>query len=578
MRAVMVLAGLLLATGAAQAANNFLPVDEAFRLSVQRTNAGNVELTWQIAPDYYLYQDRLSIEVLPKGAEAEINKPIGQAYHDRFYGDIRIYRGSVRVTVDPKSAGALRVHWQGCADAGLCYPPQSRRIELSQLAAASTGAGQGQALARDKALASTLEQAALAWTLLIFFGMGLLLTFTPCVLPMIPILSSLVVGAGGGMRRSAVLSLAFIFPMAMTYAILGTIAGLAGSSLTAFLQNPWVLGAFSGVFVLLALSLFGVYELQMPAAIRNRLDMASRNRKGGTLGGAAGMGVLSALLVSPCMTAPLAGALLYIAQTGNAWIGGSALLSLGLGMGVPLLLVGVFGASLLPRPGPWMNAVKAFFGFVMLGMGIYLLQRVLSGPVTLALWGLLGLAIAVTIVVTGWRRRDNAAILSLTSASGVVVGIAGLAMLTVAAMGGSSLWALSPSVQPAASSDSFMGQFEPVPDNAALNRKLAAAAKADRWTLVDFYADWCVACKVIEEEVFGDPRVQAKLSDFQLLRPDITEYNASDQALMEHFNIMGPPTILLIGPNGKERRALRVIGEISADAFLKRLRKLQGTE
>lgn len=572
-RAVLIITSLLLAAGAVQAANGFLPVDEAFRLSLEQGQDNHVELVWQIAPGYYLYRHRLRVEVLPAGNQVEIQKPVGEAHHDPFFGDTQIYRNNVHVSVEAGSATALRVHWQGCADAGLCYPPQARKIDL--LPVTPVPANTGGAMATDQALAATLASATFAWTLLLFFGMGLLLTFTLCVLPMIPILSGVVVGAGAGTRRSTVLSLAFIVPMALTYAVLGIAAGLAGSNLSALLQTPWVLGGFGGVFLLLALSLFGLFELQIPAVIRERLDLISRKRAGGTLAGAAAMGALSALLVSPCMTVPLAGVLLYIAQTGNALVGGSALLSLGLGMGTPLLLVGIFGASLLPRPGPWMRAVKVSFGFIMLAMGVYLVQRILPGPVTLALWGLLVLIIAVTLVVTAWRWLHGALPRLGASATGVVVGLTGVFLLAAAATGASSPWALLPGAQANNTEGSFMTRFEPVADNAALSKKLAAASRAGQWTLVDFYADWCVSCKVIEEEVFGDPRVQARLSEFRLLRPDITEYDAGDRAMVQRLNILGPPTILFIGPDGEEQRAARVIGEISADAFLKRMRQLQ---
>jgi thiol:disulfide interchange protein DsbD len=351
LRFLLVLLLPLLSWLPAHAENDFLPPEQAFRLNVTQESQGQVRLNWHISKGYYLYRKQLKVEAEPAGGLPQIEFPVGTIKHDEFFGESEVYHDSLELLVNARDARALHIGWQGCADAGLCYPPQNKRVELAGSGQPPATAAPAAALGEDQSLAARLAQANLAWMLLVFFGLGLLMTFTPCVLPMIPILSSIIAGSGAGPKRGFVLSLAFVLPMALTYAVLGAAAALAGANLQAMLQNPWVLGAFGLVFVALALAMFGFYELQLPAFLRNRLDHASQGQRGGTVLGAVAMGVLSALLVGPCMTAPLAGALLYIGDSGDVVSGGLALLSMGLGMGVPLLLVGTLGARLLPRPG-----------------------------------------------------------------------------------------------------------------------------------------------------------------------------------------------------------------------------------
>ncbi|MGC3872279.1 protein-disulfide reductase DsbD [Halomonas sp. GXIMD04776] len=430
------------------------------------------------------------------------------------------------------------------------------------------------ALGEDQFLAAQLSDASFGWALAAFFGMGLLLVFTPCVLPMIPILSSLVVGSGASARRGLLLSIAFVLPMALTYAVIGVIAALAGANLQAMLQTPWVLGLFALLFVVLALAMFGLFELQLPQALRQRLDNMQQRQRGGTLGGAAAMGMLSAILVGPCMTAPLAGALLYIADSGDALLGGTALLALGLGMGAPLLLVGALGARLLPRPGAWMTRVKVLFGFVLLGMAIWFVARVIPDSIELGLWGAWLVGIAVALWQASQAPVPSPGQLVARSA-GLILGLWGAVMLVGSAGGGDDpyrpLAFLQSGSTSAAVQEDFMSRFADVNDLDGLSQKLDLAGERGQWTLVDFYADWCVSCKVIEDEVFGDSRVQQELASMQLLRPDVTRNDVADQALLKAYGILGPPTIMLIGPDGKERRDLRIVGEISAEKFLERL-------
>ena len=568
------------------AQQNFLQPEQAFRLTVTKQADGLVRLNWKISDGYYLYRKQMKVEGEPVGSAQQVEWPAGTRKTDATFGESEVYHDNVAVRVKAPNAQALTVVWQGCAEAGLCYPPQTQRVNLADVAAtpnaspdvavANAGRAAPGVLGEDQDLADRLSRINLGWMLVVFFGLGLLMTFTPCVLPMVPILSSLIAGSGASPKRGFVLSLAFVLPMALTYAGVGAAAALAGANLQAALQNPWVLGSFGLIFFMLALAMFGFYELQLPAVLRNRLNNASQSQRGGTVAGAATMGVFSALLVGPCMTAPLAGALLYIGNTGNVLTGTLVLFAMGLGMGVPLLLVGTLGARLLPRPGDWMNRVKALFGFVLLGTAIFFAARVLPAALTLGLWGAWLLAIALSLLALVHKLGTDRGRLSSRYLA-LLLGLWGGSMVIGAAQGAHDpLQPLnigaraSPLVQ-APAENNFMTRFGSVKTQQALDAHVAMAGQRDQWTLVDFYANWCVSCNVIEREVFADLRVQQALGDMQLLRPDVSANNADDQALMRTHQILGPPTMLLIGPDGKERRAERIVGELSADEFLARL-------
>ncbi|HEY0885111.1 MAG TPA: protein-disulfide reductase DsbD, partial [Ramlibacter sp.] len=389
------------------------------------------------------------------------------------------------------------------------------------------------------------------------------------VLPMVPIVSSMVAGSRAGPRRAFVLTLAFVLPMALVYAGLGVAAALAGAGLQALLQNQWAILAFAGVFVALALPMFGFYELQLPAAVRDRLSRAAP--QGGSVVGAAGMGTLSALLVSPCMTAPLAGTLLYIAQSGNVVQGGVLLLAMGLGMGVPLLVIGTLGARFLPRPGAWMDRVKAGFGFVLLAMAVWLAARVLPPPATLLLWG----AWLGTLAMALWQPAAHGSAggrLALRSAA-MLLGLWGGAMVVGAAAGGADpLRPLGLLVRgPAqAQAEAAAAIFETISDPRVLKARLDAARAAGQPALVEFSAEWCTSCKTIEREVFGDPRVREALGGVVLLRADVTASDAAQRALMREHQVMGPPTVMLFDAQGRERRAQRLVGEFPASELLAR--------
>lgn len=588
---LIVLAMLWPASALAQQ-QEFLPPELAFKLTATPQGNGHIQLHWDISEGYYLYRKQLVLHSEPAGRIQKLTLPDGIWKKDEFFGDSEVYYNTLEAHVNASDAQALTVQYQGCAEAGICYPPQSRRISLkstpedsdqTRVASPSFGASISSPapISQDQKLAERLSTAHLGWMLLIFFGLGLLLTFTPCVLPMVPILSSLVVGHGASPRQGAALSCAFVLPMALTYALLGVAAAFAGAHLQAALQTPWLLGGLAVFFILLALAMFGLYELQLPACIRNRLHRASSKQATGTLVGAAVMGILSALLVGPCMTAPLAGALLYISNTGNAVSGGLALFAMGLGMGLPLILVGTLGTYLLPRPGVWMERIKSAFGFILIAVAITFIARVIPAPLTVGLWGAWLLAVALSLLMLAckldpaWRRW-----LSLYAA--LLLGLWGAIMVIGAALGARD--PLQPlAIQTAApgpasiaatriSRSTWVEQhFTTVNTQHELDAQLAEARRQGQWTLVDFYADWCVACKVIERDVLSDTRVQKALSGMRLVRPDVSAHHAEQQALMTAYQVFGPPTLLFIGPDGVERRAQRIIGELSADAFLDRL-------
>jgi len=572
----------------------FLDAVDVFRLETVQQQGGWLSAQGRIADGYYVYRHSIKL-VDGQGRDANLSLPAGSPKHDEFFGDTEIYAGdALHLRFSTAVAGPLTLHWQGCAEAGICYPPQAMQVDLPAVAggASSPGAGLAQesssarlsaepesiaatiGLGEDQAAAQRLAVLGPVYGTLLFFGFGLLLAFTPCTLPMIPIISTMVVGSQARPRRAFFLSFTYVLAMALTYAAVGVAAGLAGANLQAALQSPWLLGAFATLFLVLACSLFGLFELRLPSALVDQVESAGRGRSGGSMTGAAALGFLSALLVGPCMTAPLAGALLYIGQAGSALHGGLALFALGLGMGLPLLAIAVFGARVLPRPGAWMDRVRIAFGYVMVGMAVLMLTRFLPGPVSLALWGAWVLSLAVGLVAWGqvvaarcrlaWALRSGAALAGLWSVFMLVGAAAGSesTLQPLAHLRGASA---------AVSSANAGVAFATAKSVEDVDKRLAQAASRGQWTLIDFYADWCVSCHVIERNVFGDPAVAARLAGMQVVRPDVTRNDVTDQALLKRWGVLGPPTLILVGPDGVERRDLRVVGEIDASGFLGRL-------
>jgi len=559
----------LLISSLAQAGNDpfaskpeFLPVDKAFVLTSERLDSGETQLFWQIADGYYLYQKRLKFDGL--ATESVPALPEGESHSDEYFGEQPVYRQGLELKIPPAAQGQIKVSYQGCADAGLCYPPQTRVIDLGGKAAATTDE------APDQALASGLQQHSLGWSLLVFFGLGLLLAFAPCSLPMLPILAGMVVGSGATPRRGFALAGSYVVCMALVYAAMGVIAALLGANLQAWLQNPWLLGTFAAVFVVLALPMFGFFELQLPVALRDRLEHASRSQRGGSLIGAGVLGALSGLLVGPCMTAPLAGALLYIAQSGNALHGGLILFALGIGIGVPLLLLVTVGNRFLPKPGAWMNLLKGVFGFLFLATALLMLRPVLEPSLWLGLCG----ALLLIAAYSAWKQSDGfGRVAQLFGAGSLLLGLWG-SLLVVGAAGGSDDPYQPLQVYSAgrvgSAAPSGHEAFTTIKDPAALQRELDAAKAQGQWVLLDYYADWCTSCKIMEKQVFGQARVMQALSDVRLLRLDVTADNAASRELLGRYKVPGPPSFVWIGADGEERRSQRITGEVDADTFLQR--------
>ncbi|MGF6594373.1 protein-disulfide reductase DsbD [Pseudomonas sp. 2835] len=549
---MFLLSGLSQANPFAQ--SDFLPVNKAFMFSSERLESGQVRLHWQITDGYYLYQKRLKFDGLAPEQQPQL--PPALPHSDEYFGETQVYRGELELILPASASGELRMGWQGCADAGLCYPPQTSLVSLGGTSAATQ--------ASDQALAGGLQQSSLAWSLLAFLGLGLLLAFTPCSLPMLPILAGLVLGSGASTRRGGLLASVYVLSMALVYAALGVVAALLGASFQAWLQQPWLLGTLAGLFVLLALPMFGAFELQLPVWIRDRLERAGHGTRGGNLYGAALLGALSGLLMGPCMTAPLAGALLYIAQSGNAVHGGLVLFTLGIGMGLPLLLLVTLGNRYLPRPGAWMNRVKGLFGFVFLAMALYTLRAVLEP----SLW--LGLA-GAWLIALAWAAWPALQALRPLRALSLLLGFWGSLLIVGAAAGGNDPWQpLQPFTAgngPATLAE-HRDAFTTVSQPAELQRELETAKAQGQWVMLDYYADWCVSCKVMEKQVFARADVLAALGGVRLLRLDVTADAPSSRELLQRYQVPGPPSLIWIGPEGNERRARRITGEIDAANFL----------
>ncbi|WP_275547257.1 MULTISPECIES: protein-disulfide reductase DsbD [unclassified Pseudomonas] len=544
--------------------SDFLPVREAFKLSLVSSDTQSVTLRFVATEGYYLYRHRFNFSIEPADltlGEAEL--PAGQAKHDEFFGDVEVYYGvlDIRLPLENPDNRPLRlqVGYQGCADKGLCYPPETEFIEIGDMPAASGDAAPVAADWNWKELA-------------LFFLGGLALTFTPCVLPMLPILSGVVLRGQLGGLRSLTLSLAYVLPMAICFAVLGTLMGLfgAGLNLQARLQSAWVLVPFAAFFAVFALAMFGLFELRLPRFISEPLDRLAGKTQGGSHVNAALLGVLSSLLVSPCVSAPLAGALLYISASGDALGGGLKLLALGLGMGTPLVLFAVGGGALLPKTGTWMVTVRNAFGVLLLAVSVWLLERVLPGSLSLALWGLLAGGVAVFLGALEFGPKTHRQKLGQ---------IAGLALLVyaLAAWVGALQGATDPlkplgQLQAGVSQSSAKsGAWQTLSSPAELDAVLAEAKASGQPLLLDWYADWCISCKVIEREVFGNAEVGSKLAGWRLIRFDITESNAAQRTLLDRYQLFGPPAIQLFAGNGDELLDLRVVGEVDAATFATRL-------
>ncbi len=552
-----VFAGLFDAPGR----SNFTPADQAFVFDFQQ-NQHALNLNWQVKEGYYLYRKQISITP----AQAQVGPPqlpAGVAHEDEFYGKSEIYRGqlSVPVAIAQADKGAtLTVTYQGCADAGLCYPPETKVIPLSEVKAAAQPAvallpSEERTGAKDESGAE-LPFSAL-WALLIGIGIA----FTPCVLPMYPLISGIVLGGKQRLSTGRALLLAFIYVqgMALTYTALGLVVAAAGLQFQAALQHPWVLIGLSAIFILLALSMFGLFSLQLPSSLQTRLTLMSNRQQGGSVGGVFAMGAIAGLICSPCTTAPLSAILLYIAQSGNMWLGGGTLYLYALGMGLPLILVTVFGNRLLPKSGPWMETVKTAFGFVILALPVFLLERVVGDVWGLRLWAMLGVAFFSWAFISSLNARTPWIRL-------VQILLLAAALVSVRPL---QDWAFG---APPAQSQVHLN-FTPVDNIDALHRALAQAE--GKPVMLDLYADWCVACKEFEKYTFSDPQVQNALKETVLLQANVTANSPQDKALLKELNVLGLPTILFFNAQGEEQPAQRVTGFMDAAAFSAHLRDRQ---
>ncbi|EPO5319759.1 MULTISPECIES: protein-disulfide reductase DsbD [Citrobacter freundii complex] len=550
-------AGLFDAPGRSQ----FVPADRAFVFDFQQ-NQHDLNLTWQVKDGYYLYRKQISIT--PSQADiAEIKLPPGVWHEDEFYGKSEIYRKqlTIPITVNQAKSGAtLTITYQGCADAGFCYPPETKTVPLSEVSAdiqATPAPVPATVDPQEKPQPAAQLPFTALWALLIGIGIA----FTPCVLPMYPLISGIVLGGKQRLSTGRALLLTFIYVqgMALTYTALGLVVAAAGLQFQAALQHPYVLIGLAVIFALLALSMFGLFTLQLPSSLQTCLTLMSNRQQGGAPGSVFAMGAIAGLICSPCTTAPLSAILLYIAQSGNMWLGGSTLYLYALGMGLPLMLITVFGNRLLPKSGPWMEHVKTTFGFVILALPVFLLERIVGDEWGVRLWSLLGVAFF------GW------AFITSLQAKHAWMRIVQIVLLAAALVCVRPLqdWAFgAPHTQPQAHLN-----FTPVASVDALNQALEQAK--GRPVMLDLYAEWCVACKEFEKYTFSNPQVQQALGNTVLLQADVTANNAQDVALLKHLQVLGLPTILFFDAEGKEHPEARVTGFMDAATFSAHLRDRQ---
>ncbi|HXB18614.1 MAG TPA: protein-disulfide reductase DsbD [Steroidobacteraceae bacterium] len=559
--------------------DDFLLPDQAFRFDALAGGSDQVVLNWEIAEGYYLYRAR--IKVTTPSASAQLGAPqfpAGQFKTDEYFGRQEIYHHELRVTVPvARAAGGafalpLQVTYQGCAEKGLCYPPITKSVSVA-LARGAGSAGGGD-VSGSSGL-GTSEQSRFAqllagnFFLMIggFYLAGLLLAFTPCVLPMVPILSGIIAGGSAPVTtgRAFTLSLIYVLGMALTYTAAGIIGAAMGREVQALFQQWWVLALFAAVFVAMALSMFGLYTVQMPVAIQTRIANLSNRQSAGTLGGVAIMGALSALIVTTCVGPALVAALLVIGQSGQMARGGAALFAMSIGMGTPLLIVGASAGKLLPKAGAWMDFVKKLFGVMMLAVAAWMLARIVPERVALLLWAVPALTLAWLL---WFELKARSAARWALRVAGLAVGLYGVALAAGSALGGSD--PLAPI--PALAREQRQLPFRAIHTLADLDREVHAASAAQRGVLLDFSADWCTSCKEMERYTFTDPGVQSALADVSLLRADVTADDADSQALLKHFGIIGPPTIAFYGADGHERSQYRVVGYMKAGEFAARVR------
>jgi len=564
--------------------DEFLEPEQAFKLTATVQDSKTVIAEFSPAPGYYLYRDRITFKVESPGSIsiAKTELPPGETKSDPTFGETKVFHQPFSAIVNLKREAnspnqlKLKVTYQGCSEKGICYPPINKTLNLV-LSNTSALPGQTQTPSKESppslfaegGVTDALTNGSSWFAIGGFFLAGIGLAFTPCVLPMIPILSGIIAGHGQTVtrRRGFILALSYVLGMSITYALAGIGAALTGSLLATALQNAWVLGTFALVFVLLALSMFGMYELRMPEIIQSRAHSLSGRLSGGKIAAVFSMGALSALIVSPCVAAPLAGALLYISQTGDVILGGTALFALALGMGAPLLVIGVSAGTLLPKAGAWMDSVKRFFGVLLLAVAIWLVSPIIPVVAQMLAWAALLIISAMFLRATDPLPTEASGISRFGKGIGLIALIMGVAILVGALSGSRDL--LQPLIALRSANqtevDSETG-FEKVRTLGELEQRLQ---QTDRPVMLDFYADWCVSCKEMEQLTYRDIRVVARLQDLLLLQVDVTQNTSDDQALLKRFGLFGPPGVIFFDPAGREIRSARVVGYQSADKFLR---------
>jgi len=583
----------------------FLPPDQAFSLQVVARDANSLQANFNVTPGYYLYRDKIKFETNDGAIGiSAVNLPKGEMKQDPNFGPTEVFhnpfQGEIMLNRPAGSADGITLNatYMGCSEQGLCYPPIEKviRVSLSEIKTGSSAnaapsmtaapplpattsplgvpASAGMPASENSQIAELFKGGSFWLVISFFFGAGLLLSLTPCVFPMIPILSGIIVGRGHKITKmhAFILSLAYVLGMAITYAAAGVAAGFSGNLISNALQTPWVLGSFSAVFVLLSLSMFGFYELQMPTVLQSKLTDTSNKLHGGHLGGVFVMGALSAIIMGPCVAAPLAGALLYIGQTHDALLGGVALFVLALGMGAPLLLIGTSAGALLPKAGAWMEAVKRFFGVMLLALAIWIVQPLLPVGVQMFLWAVLMIFSGIYLHALDSLPHNASGWHKLLKGVGVIALLLGAAYLIGALSGARDILRPLGNIGRVETQATTEVHFSRIRDIAELDRRIIQAA--GQIVMLDFYADWCVSCKEMERFTFSDSAVQTKLKPVLLLQADVTANSEADKALLKRFGLYGPPGILFFDAQGKEKTDYRVVGYQDAKRFLKTLQSV----
>ena len=578
-------------------ASEFPPPEEVFFPDVFPVDGNTVEIGIRIEPGFYVYKHRISAKSLSPDAQAgQLDLPKGKLKYDEFFGESEVYYDEVigrlaiaRATPDAMDL-ELEVSYQGCADGGLCYLPQTQAMTVSLPAAkvvsdlsavaASSGDAEAPPMSEQSRIAQIISGSSAWFVITAMFGFGLLLAFTPCVLPMIPILTAIIAGEGDDVTPARGFGLAFsyVMGMAIVYTAAGVVAVAAGAQVQAAFNQPWVLSLFAVLFVVLAVAMFGAFDLQMPSSVQSKLSAISNNQKSGTVIGAFVMGALSSLIVTACVAPALVAALAVMSQSGDYFRGGLALFAMSLGMGAPLLLVGAAQGKLLPKAGPWMVAIKGAFGFMMLGLAIWMLSRFLPGTLIMVMWAILVFMVGVFMGGLTTLTTESTVPQKLGKGFGGLAIIYGILLVIGAATGGSNPLQPLASVSFGGAASTTVASHDELPFQriktvADLDREIAAASQQGKSVMLDFYADWCVSCKEMEAWTFTDAGVQAALSSTVWLQADVTANDVEDKALLDRFGVFGPPTIIFFGKDGQQRHGYEVVGYMKAETFAEHVQK-----